>query len=865
MRLWSKFCVFVLSVLFASFCWSFFPVHGENGFRVHNVDTGFSYQTIQEAIDVEITLDGHVIRVDAGVYYEHVSLSKGVQLLGEDSLTTVIDGQGNGTVVEVLASNVTINGFTIRNSGSISGTSGVHVYRANFCNISRNIIEDNWYGIWLQSCFSPKVAYNNFTENQNAIYVDYSEAGSISSNSFSRNSFAVWFSGADTIDFQLNIVSQNDYAIWVTQSFNLSINANWILDNTDGVLVYNNSHTINLTGNAISSNINYAVFLNDCTNSNITGNHVSSKGKETIYIQNSRYNNVTNNKVTSNGYGGVYLYQSDSNTVSSNTVTEAKAAIAVYSSVANSISRNELFGNEQGIAATGAQLGEVFENNITENSYGIQISNSRNVKISSNNMSRNTSEGIMVSTSLSIELFDNHVSGSVKGLTIQNSSDTIITRNTFDMCEDGLRVEESRNNTITQNVFLLNSNYGLILSSSINNTLSSNFASNSTVGLCLEKASDKNTIINNEVFNSIKGIYIEQSAECSLVQNIVSANDAGLILNSSNFNDVRQNSLSKNIDGIRLYDSRNNTVELNVVSSNLGTGIHVLDSNLNMLIHNMVLNNSLKAVSTNSSNDWDNGVEGNFWGYEGLTDLNGDGIADASFILSDTDRDDFPLMGPYAQVKAVMDGEEYFVGIVCNSSISDFRYFREPLNATSLITFRVGEFDGLGFCRIGVPRTLIQPPFEVLVDNAPPLYQSIVNSNLTHSWLYFSFPYTGGSVRIVPAEPALPFWMEFWFWGIVALTLIVGALGLAIFFFYRRLGSYRETIEEFEKKLHERETSPVEMARKMFSTDVEERSAKISQFEEKYGVKIRPRDSLEDVLRGLKLKKKGEREDEVNS
>ena len=84
---------------------------------VHNTNTGLNYATIQEAIDALETLGGHTIRVDAGTYFEHVIVSKSLTLTGEDTVSTVIDGGGTGTVVLTAASNVRLTGFTIRNSG----------------------------------------------------------------------------------------------------------------------------------------------------------------------------------------------------------------------------------------------------------------------------------------------------------------------------------------------------------------------------------------------------------------------------------------------------------------------------------------------------------------------------------------------------------------------------------------------------------------------------------------------------------------------------------------------------------------------------------------------------------------------------
>jgi hypothetical protein len=98
------------------------------------------------------------------------------------------------------------------------------------------------------------------------------------------------------------------------------------------------------------------------------------------------------------------------------------------------------------------------------------------------------------------------------------------------------------------------------------------------------------------------------------------------------------------------------------------------------------------------------------------------------------------------------------------------------------------------------------------------------------------------------------------------LASVVGGLSLAVFVFYRRLGTYRKNIEEFEKRLEEREASTLEVARRLFDIDVERRGTKINKFGEKYGVKIRPRENIEDILRGLELKKKEKQgKDEENS
>ncbi|MCW4033829.1 MAG: pectinesterase family protein, partial [Candidatus Bathyarchaeota archaeon] len=110
------------------------------------------YSTIQEAINN--ASDGDTVFVKAGTYYEALVIETSISLVGEDSASTVIDGSNSSVtdVVQVKADNVTVSGFTIRNSSGAKyyEKAGVYVEFSSGANISGNIIMDNYgHGVHL--------------------------------------------------------------------------------------------------------------------------------------------------------------------------------------------------------------------------------------------------------------------------------------------------------------------------------------------------------------------------------------------------------------------------------------------------------------------------------------------------------------------------------------------------------------------------------------------------------------------------------------------------------------------------------------------------------------------------------------------
>ncbi len=122
------------------------------------------YSTIQEAINAAIS--GDTIFVYSGTYKEHIVVNKSVSLIGEGRDSTIVDGDGTGTVVSIMASQVSIRGFTIKRSGKGLYNSGIFVNQSDSNDISHNTLADSNNGINLYFSADNVVSSNRITNNK---------------------------------------------------------------------------------------------------------------------------------------------------------------------------------------------------------------------------------------------------------------------------------------------------------------------------------------------------------------------------------------------------------------------------------------------------------------------------------------------------------------------------------------------------------------------------------------------------------------------------------------------------------------------------------------------------------------------------
>jgi len=269
-------------------------------------------------------------------------------------------------------------------------------------------------------------------------------------------------------------------------------------------------------------------------------------------------------------------------------------------------------------------------------------------------------------------------------------------------------------------------------------------------GIWLDWDSDSNILTGNNVSHNLVGIGLSISRNNIVTNNYVfSSVYCGIGLSSASDNIITNNLAKNNGHGIWLDYSTNVTVTRNTVTNNLH-GISLDHSDNNMIFHNNIVNNTYQARIINSTSTWDSDYEGNYWSdYDGA-DINQDGIGDTAYMIDANNTDNYPLMGMFSDFEVIWEEETYHVTTICNSTISAFQFNQEE----RILSFNVtGPDFTVGFCRITIPKALINETYTVLVDGEQVDVTVLPVSNSTHAFLYFTYIHSTHEVVIIPEFP----------------------------------------------------------------------------------------------------------------
>jgi parallel beta-helix repeat protein len=356
------------------------------------------------------------------------------------------------------------------------------------------------------------------------------------------------------------------------------------------------------------------------------------------------------------------------------------------------------------------------------------------------------------------------------GIETKSSSNNTITQNNVTLCQRAIRFEgystygeDASNNSITENS-IQHSEWGLWISGSSNNTIMRN---NITV------------VFPGRMFETTGIILYDHSFFNIIAQNKITSHNEGVKLEDSHVNTLTQNDVKYNIDGIVLSSSTLNVLTYNNIESNSQSGIRVkyaYENYVNPIYHNNFIDNGIQVLTDSfPNNTWDDdyGSGGNYWSnYTGVDSCCGpyqnetgsDGIGDTQYTIDADNVDRYPLVAPISTFDAgIWNSTTYSVDFVSNSTVSciDFT-LTDPSQAT--LAFNVtGETGTQGFCRVCIPKALINGSFVLWLDGtiiSEPQYQILPASDESYTYIYITYTHSQHTVTItgtttIPEFPSL--------------------------------------------------------------------------------------------------------------
>ena len=365
-----------------------------------------------------------------------------------------------------------------------------------------------------------------------------------------------------------------------------------------------------------------------------------------------------------------------------------------------------------------------------------------------------------------------------KGIELSGRSNVTVKNITIKQFYYGVCLSVSFGNIVSGNNITANNEFGVELSSSSSNTVSGNNVTYSNyAGIYLYNSSN-NIVSGNNITSNYRGVYFLSSHGNTVSGNNVTYNDyAGVTFYYSSFNIVSGNSITNSYRGVDLWQSSSNIVSGNNIVNNTGVsnsgyGIYIASSSGNSFYHNNFVNNTKQAYDYGlddphippSTNVWDNEYPsgGNYWNdYVGV-DANCDGICDIPYNIDVYSEDNYPSMGMSYDFEVVRWGnEKYHVQVVSNSTVSEL-YLAVWLSSPNqylqpgqefLQLFVEGENHTRGFCRITIPRALLNGTYTVLVDWTEVPAHELTASNTTYAYLYFAYNHTKHEIIIIPEFP----------------------------------------------------------------------------------------------------------------
>lgn len=404
---------------------------------IHNVDSGFDYATIQEAVEAPETLDGHRIVVDPGTYHENlIAVGKQLSIIASSIQEETVIVAKQGTGFSIGANSVTIQGFSLRNitnSGIVASrvehtkivnntilgnhtsySTGIRLDNSPYSNLTGNTLTSFELGIELRDSTNCTLSGNKAVSNEEmGIRLMGSHGCEIIGNEATQNG-----NGGIVIFSHWNTVKDNKatfnegYGILLKNSISNDVINNTASNSKDGLGIID-STGCKLDGNTVKSNRDYGIRLIDpegvILTNNIMENNSFNFGAMNIAMPDSSY---MFNIDTSNMVDGkrVYYIVNQTNLVVDPTAFPDLGFLAVVNSRNIIVKGLTLKNNIVGILLANTNDSVIEDVNVLNNEFGVLLHRCSNVTVKNSYATSNDKSGIELSRSNQCAVINNSIS-----------------------------------------------------------------------------------------------------------------------------------------------------------------------------------------------------------------------------------------------------------------------------------------------------------------------------------------------------------------------------------------------------------------------------------------------------------------------
>jgi len=334
----------------------------------------------------------------------------------------ILDTDEYGLTLESSGDSI-MEGNSIRNS--VRG--GLNLYSSPNCNVSKNTIIGNGFGIFAQVSAGVRVNDNVVANNTgNGVYFSYSDNGSAQGNSISGNDgYGVTLQAVQSASVANNLLKNNTQSgVYIVTCLSGQVSSNVVEYNQAGITLQSSLNT-KVSGNHVAANARQGMLLVDSPNSDISVNTILDNGWEGLSFQNSGKSTMNANAVYHNARYGIWLQGSPQATIlNSNVSSNNDDGIYVGGSDNFRILNSVMNGNGN----TGCRLyltnsATIAQNNITNNREGVRIFLANNNTMNDNRLSKNIEYGVNIYNSTGNRLYHNSfINNTVQNAKVLNAS-----------------------------------------------------------------------------------------------------------------------------------------------------------------------------------------------------------------------------------------------------------------------------------------------------------------------------------------------------------------------------------------------------------------------------------------------------------